>query len=150
VLPEGDCCLPFLSGACLLVRRSAFEAVGGFDPAIFLFYEDDDLCRRLRDAGHALVHVDAAQARHGRGKSTAPSLRRRYVARWHLAWSRAHVGAKYGQSTQAWRTLVLNTLKALGYGLIANRMKAAAHAGSAAGALAWLRGRTALARQRLD
>jgi N-acetylglucosaminyl-diphospho-decaprenol L-rhamnosyltransferase len=150
VLPEGDACLPFLSGACLLLRREVFLGLGGFDPAIFLFYEDDDLCRRLRDRGHALVHVDAASARHGRGRSTAPSPQRRFTARWHLAWSEYHVRRAYGLPLPGFGPIATNLLKAAGYGLIANRDKMMAHAGSAAGALAARRGHSALARQGLD
>ena len=147
MLPDGDACLPFLSGACLLVRRDLFLALGGFDPAIFLFYEDDDLCRRMRDAGHALVHVNAAEASHGRGRSSAPSPRRRFTARWHLAWSHAYVAAKYGLAAPSLWGTMKSAAKAIGYGLILKRGKMAAHAGSAAGAIAFRRGDTALRRQ---
>lgn len=147
--PEGDACLPFLSGACLLVRTEMFRAVGGFDPNIFLFYEDDDLCRRMREAGHALVHVHGAQARHARGRSTAPSVARRFNARWHLAWSLAYVSETYGLARPSLAAIARNAAKAAGYGLILNRDKMAAHAGSVAGAMAFRRGRTALARQGL-
>jgi N-acetylglucosaminyl-diphospho-decaprenol L-rhamnosyltransferase len=148
-LPEGDACLPFLSGACLMVRRDLFLALGGFDPAIFLFYEDDDLCRRLRDAGHALVHVHDAQAAHGRGRSSEPTSARRFNARWHLAWSHAYVAAKYRLPAPSRWTIVESAAKAAGYGLILNRGKMIANAGSAAGALAFRRGDTALRRQGL-
>lgn len=149
VLPEGDACLPFLSGACLLIRREVFVAAGGFDPAIFLFYEDDDLCRRLREADHALIHVDAARARHGRGRSSAPSLARRFTARWHLAWSEGYVARKYALPEPSGAFILRNALKTLGYALILRWEKMMAHAGSCAGACAWRRGGTALARQGL-
>jgi len=150
VVPEGDACLPFLSGACLLIRREFYRALGGFDPAIFLFYEDDDLCRRMRDAGHALVHVHGAEARHGRGRSTAPSPQRRFKARWHLAWSQRYVARKYGLPQPGPIGTLENLGKAAGYALLLNSEKAHAHAGSAAGARAWARGETALAHEGLE
>ena len=70
---EGDHVVPFVSGACFLVKRSAFLSAGGFDERIFLFYEDDDLCLRLRNAGFELVLVGDAVARHARGTSSAPA-----------------------------------------------------------------------------
>ncbi|KPF71820.1 glycosyl transferase [Bosea sp. AAP35] len=149
-IPEGDACLPFLSGACLLIRRELFASLGGFDPAIFLFYEDDDLCRRLRDAGHALIHVHEAEAGHGRGRSTAPSAARRFKARWHLAWSEGYIATKYGLRQPGLSSLFENLAKAAGYALLLRREKTAAHAGSAAGALAWRRGRSAVAREGLE
>lgn len=148
-LPEGDVCAPFLSGACLLIRRDLFSRLGGFDPNIFLFYEDDDLCRRVADAGFAMVHVHAAVARHGRGRSSAPKPGRIFRGRWHQAWSRAYVSAKYGLPNPASLMLALNAPKAALSLLTFNRTMIERYGGSAAGALAWLRGETALAREGL-
>ncbi|KRE13961.1 glycosyl transferase [Bosea sp. Root381] len=149
-IPEGDSCLPFLSGACLLIPRELFISLGGFDPRIFLFYEDDDLCRRMRDAGHALVHVHEAEAGHGRGRSSAPSPERRFKARWHLAWSEGYVAGKYGLRPPSIIRMFENAAKAVGYGLLFRREKMFAHAGSCAGGLAWRRGRSAISREGLE
>ncbi len=54
----------WVSGACVLLRRDALAAVGGFDEAIFLYGEDVDLSWRLRDAGGLLRYVPRALVRH--------------------------------------------------------------------------------------
>jgi N-acetylglucosaminyl-diphospho-decaprenol L-rhamnosyltransferase len=59
----------WLSGACLLVRREAFDAVGGFDPGYFMFFEDVDLGDRLARAGWASVYVPGARVTHVGGTS---------------------------------------------------------------------------------
>lgn len=147
--PEGDACAPFLSGACFLIRRDLFLRVGGFDEHIFLFYEDDDLCRRLSDDGRALVHVHEAVARHGRGRSSAPAPGRVFRSRWHQAWSRAYVSRKYGLSSPALGMFLLNAVRTLGSLLTMRRSLIERYAGSAAGALAFLRGQGALEREGL-
>lgn len=148
--PEGDACAPFLSGACLMVERALFLDLGGFDEAIFLFYEDDDLCRRMADAGRALVHVHGAEALHGRGRSSAPERGRVFRARWHIAWSRAYVARKYGLPDTSRSTLLVNGLKAALSLLVLRRAGWERYGGAAAGALAALRGRSALRREGLD
>ena len=60
----------WVSGACMLVRRAAFDEVGGFDPRYFLYWEDADLCRRLRARGHEVRYVPAATAVHRVGHSS--------------------------------------------------------------------------------
>jgi GT2 family glycosyltransferase len=54
----------WLSGACMLARRDALEKVGGFDERYFLYWEDADLCRRLRAAGYEVRYEPAATAVH--------------------------------------------------------------------------------------
>jgi N-acetylglucosaminyl-diphospho-decaprenol L-rhamnosyltransferase len=149
-LPEGDCCAPFLSGACFLIRRELFLELGGFDCEIFLFYEDDDLCRRLADRGHALVHVHEAIVRHARGRSSAPEPGRIFRSRWHQAWSRSYVSAKYGLAGPALAMLTTNALKTVAAALTFRRALVERYGGTAAGAWAYMRGRTALGREHLD
>ncbi|GJD50393.1 hypothetical protein OPKNFCMD_3132 [Methylobacterium crusticola] len=148
--PEGDACAPFLSGACLMIGRDLFLSLGGFDPNIFLFYEDDDLCRRVADRGRALVHVHGAVALHGRGASSAPEPGRVRRARWHQAWSRAYVARKYGLPDPAPATLARNGAKALLALAAFRRAGLERYGGAAGGAWAALRGRSALAREGIE
>jgi len=61
----------WLSGSCLLVRRAAFEHVGGFDPSYFMYFEDLDLGERLGRAGWFNVYVPSAEVVHTGGHSTS-------------------------------------------------------------------------------
>ena len=54
----------WLSGACLLARRDALEKVNGFDERYFLYWEDADLCRRLRHIGYDVRYLPSATAIH--------------------------------------------------------------------------------------
>lgn len=72
----------WVSGAFLMVRRSVLEAVGGFDEAFFLYFEDIDLCLRIREAGWKVVYAPGAPSFHEGGASAAASpLRSRFEYR---------------------------------------------------------------------
>ena len=60
----------WLSGSCLLLRRKAFDAVGGFDERFFMYMEDVDLGDRLGRGGWLNVYVPAAEILHDKGHST--------------------------------------------------------------------------------
>jgi N-acetylglucosaminyl-diphospho-decaprenol L-rhamnosyltransferase len=60
----------WLSGSCLVIRRSAFDAVGGFDERYFMYFEDVDLGYRLSKAGYRSVFVPEARALHTGAHST--------------------------------------------------------------------------------
>lgn len=86
----------WLSGACVLVRRAAFDVIGGFDPAYFMYFEDVDLGVRLGRAGWRNVYDPAAVVTHIGGESTksesSAMIRAHhtsaatFVARQHPRW----------------------------------------------------------------
>ena len=95
--PQEEVARPSLNGAALFIRRAAFEAIGGFDPAIFLYFEDDDLTLRLaRDIGK-LMYVPAARITHASGGSTQPSAALARFKGYHYARSYIHVLGKHGR-----------------------------------------------------
>jgi N-acetylglucosaminyl-diphospho-decaprenol L-rhamnosyltransferase len=61
----------WLVGACLLVRRSDLQAMGGFDERFFLYCEDVDLCARLRATGREILFEPRAHCVH-RGQGSGP------------------------------------------------------------------------------
>jgi len=65
----------WVSGACMLARRDALDAVKGFDERFFLYWEDADLCRRLRAKGYHVRYVPGAAAIHRVGQSSRTTRR---------------------------------------------------------------------------
>ncbi len=86
----------WLSGSALLVRREAFEAVGGFDAKYFMYFEDVDLCDRLARAGWASVYVPSAVVEHTGGHATR---------RAPVAMLRAHHSSAYRYLADRYRGL---------------------------------------------
>jgi hypothetical protein len=94
-LPPGEVsvAVDWVAASCALIRRTAFDAVGGLDEGYFLYWEDADFCRRLRHAGWttrfrpgvAVVHVGGQSARE------APALAAREFHRSAYRYYRTHV-----------------------------------------------------------
>jgi N-acetylglucosaminyl-diphospho-decaprenol L-rhamnosyltransferase len=64
----------WVSGACLAIRRDVLESTGGFDERFFMYYEDMDLCRRVRDQAYEVRYDPSIQVMHVGGAS-APRAR---------------------------------------------------------------------------
>lgn len=94
----GDYCTRFVHGAAFLMERRAFLALGGFDEAIFLYHEDDDLALRARAQGIPIIVVSDAQVTHAGGKSSGSSWRQTFRVNRFKKQSERYVRAKYAAS----------------------------------------------------
>ncbi len=95
----------WLSGACVLVRRAAFDSVGGFDDEFFMYFEDVDLGYRLGQRGWRNVFVPTATVEHEGGHSTRDHSARMIAA--HHDSARLWVNRRYaGPGWWPVRTLV--------------------------------------------
>jgi N-acetylglucosaminyl-diphospho-decaprenol L-rhamnosyltransferase len=70
----------WVSGACLMVRRTAFEAVGGMDERFFMYWEDADFCFRLRQAGWLTFYNPIVAITHLTGRSSSQARRASLIA----------------------------------------------------------------------
>ena len=66
--------VPWVVGACIVLRRSAFDEVGGFDRRFLLYFEDVDLCVRLRDRGWNVLIDPAITVSHYHRAASRRSL----------------------------------------------------------------------------
>lgn len=131
----------WVSGACLLVRRSALEQVGGLDERFFLYSEDTDLCRRLRDSGLDVRFEPCAVARHEGGASAPRARLLPLAAASRALYARKHNGRAVAALERAGLALEALTRVAVSRGGLAPRR---GHARSLAGLI--LPGRTTTVR----
>src|SRR4030095_1331279 len=74
------------AGAVMMLRGPACETVQGFDEGFRMYFEETDLCRRLRDRGHSIALCPAARAVHRHGASTRQTSVRQ--AEYYLSYVR--------------------------------------------------------------
>lgn len=67
---NGICDVEAVAGAALLVRKEVFDKVGGFDEKFFLYFEENDLCRRVKKLDYKIIYFPEAEIVHFGGKST--------------------------------------------------------------------------------
>ena len=82
----------WLSAACLLTRRDILERAGGFDEQFFLYFEDIDLCMRIREKGWRLIYIPEAKVFHVGGASTG---QRKLNSRFHYRKSQIYFYKKH-------------------------------------------------------
>ncbi len=83
-----------VSGAALAINRNAFEQVGGMDEGFFLFFEELDLCRRVKAKGMKVVYLPDAKVKHLWGASVkrVPEIARKAQQQSAIRYFRKHHG----------------------------------------------------------
>ncbi|MFO7568493.1 MAG: glycosyltransferase family 2 protein, partial [Smithellaceae bacterium] len=79
-IPDGPVEVEAISGACMLVKREAFEDVGPMDENYFLHCEDLDWCMRFRQKGWQILFVPGARVVHDQGTC---SREKPFFVEWH-------------------------------------------------------------------
>lgn len=84
--------VPWVSGACMVIRRADLDAIGLLDERFFMYTEDVDLCVQMRARGRTVLYVAGAEVLHHRGRSAArnPETERLYQ-RSHIAYYDKHL-----------------------------------------------------------
>jgi N-acetylglucosaminyl-diphospho-decaprenol L-rhamnosyltransferase len=109
----------WVGGAALVVDGTAFGSVGGFDERYFMYMEDVDLCRRLRDAGFRVRLVPTVKVRHRMGGSQGADQ----AARWYAAFD-DYLRRRHGRTAAAAASLAASSgmaARALAYALRGGR-----------------------------
>jgi GT2 family glycosyltransferase len=98
VVPDQPVNIPVVSGACMMMNRVSFNAIGGFDEDYFLHVEDIDLCRRVGDAGGQVFFVPDADVTH---YGSTSRVRHRTVewekTKGFITYFRKHAKTKLGR-----------------------------------------------------
>ncbi len=86
-------------GACLLVRREACEQAGRLDEGFFMYSEEMDWCRRIKDAGWEVVYLPTATVVHHEGKSSEQVVAERHIRfqTSKVRYFRKHHGSIHGE-----------------------------------------------------
>jgi N-acetylglucosaminyl-diphospho-decaprenol L-rhamnosyltransferase len=85
----------WLSGACVLVRRSVFDEIGGFDEGYFMYFEDVDLGYRIGRAGYRNLYEPDATVLHTGAHSTATVSESERMISAHHDSARRFLSRKY-------------------------------------------------------
>ena len=104
--------VPVLSGAALFARKEAFNQIGGFDPNIFLYHEDDDISIRFRKlTGQAWI-IPEARVVHLSGHSSGRSAAVTALKAWHMGRSLVYTTTKH-RIKHSYRKALFSALRQL-------------------------------------
>lgn len=97
-----------ITGADMMIRREVWDKVSGFDPSFFMYYEDSDLCARIKEQGYDIVNVPQAEIIHLEGKSFHVSRERdqRYFS-GRQRFFQKHYSATYNKVADTLNTTTL-------------------------------------------
>ena len=99
--PTREAPVDWVSGASMMIRREVLLRAGLFDENFFLYFEEVDLCRRVREAGYGIWFVPGASVEHLSGVTTGVGDRRRRVPRYWFE-SRSHYHRKTSGELGLW------------------------------------------------
>lgn len=136
----------WVSGAAIMFKREVFETIGYFDENIFLYYEEDDLLKRISNARFRIFKTREVLMPHLVGKSSSYNPKIEYLKYWHSSWSKFYFVKKHDSKKFYFISVTCffkNLLKYLLYVVSFNAKKKVKYLARVAGQIAFLSGKQA-------
>lgn len=88
---SGDTCFQTVLGAAMLIEKKFFFDIGKFNENMFLFFSDDDLCKKIRKLNKSVIQSGSAKAFHIHGKSKVKNIiKRTYLREFNMTYDQLY------------------------------------------------------------
>jgi N-acetylglucosaminyl-diphospho-decaprenol L-rhamnosyltransferase len=131
----------WVSGAAMLFKKDIFDEIGLFDENIFLYYEETDLLKRIKNNNYKIYLSEQIKMPHLVGKSSAFNEKIEYLKYWHSAWSKFYFIKKHTPQKiiiKLFFGFLKNSLKYLIYLFSNNKQKKIKYSARLSGVLAFI------------
>lgn len=113
----------WVTGAAFFIKKDIFDSIGGFDERFFLYYEDMDLCKRIRLSGRSVVYFPCLVVEHSGGKGMdSRDLQKRLYYESQDYYFEKHFGRKKKFFLKIFRSLYLQLKKVKRF-FVGNKLK---------------------------
>ena len=103
---EGDVCVDKVLGSAILFKNKDIKEIGFFDENFFLYYEDDDLCRKIKKKNMSVIQIYDAKAQHMHGHSKVKNLlKRTFIKNYHFTYDELYYYFKINMHHEKYRKL---------------------------------------------
>ena len=96
VMPVGDFSVNSVWGAPILLKTSLIKQIGFFDSNFFMYFEDIDLCDRIKKAGFEIIETPSSFCYHHKGSSSISSINSSYITISSFKFSEIYYFSKFG------------------------------------------------------
>ena len=149
-----------IDGYCMLINKrrikSIFKNVKLFDENFFMYLENNDLCRRLRDIREKIFIVPACRIKHFGAKAVSENYSKEieFSRNWHWSWSKFYFSRKYKgyfyALLESIPKFITSVLKCVFFFIVLNKYKSRVYYNRALGLLNAIAGKTSWYRPKLD
>ena len=88
---SGDTCFQTILGAAMLIEKKFFIDIGKFNENMFLFFSDDDLCKKIRNSNRSVIQSRSAEAFHIHGNSKVKNiLKKIYLKEFNMTYDQLY------------------------------------------------------------
>ena len=95
---DGDICVDKVLGSAILFKKKDIEKLNFLDENFFIYFEDDDLCKKAKNEGMSVIQVFNAKAKHLHGQSKVKNiLKRTFLRNYHFTHDQLYYYHKIGQ-----------------------------------------------------